>query len=241
MKDIQPDYSNLIKRIGLGIPLVGFYDAPEPEPFKPIVKPGRGECVFSFYRKWLAGETLHITKKHYGCGGAGRWMCGIEIRSREEFIKFLADEEGLKASGELMEKWIDSYQTYQASYSHLFIGPLKADQWKYLKSVTFFVNPDQLSTLMIGAQYHSSPQDPSPVIAPFGSGCMELYPFRDPDIVQASIGATDIAMRQHIPPDILAFTVTKPMFERLCSLDKRSFLYKPFLKRLREARGLPDL
>jgi len=241
MKNIQPDHSNLIKRIDLEIPLVGFYDAPEPAPFEPLIKPEHGECVFSFYKNWLAGETLHITKEHYGCGGVGRWMCGVEIRSRKEFIKFLADEEGLKASRELMEKWIDSSQTYQASHPHLFIGPLKADQWEYLRSVTFFVNPDQLSALMIGAQYHSSPEDPSPVIAPFGSGCMELYPFQDPNIPQASIGATDIAMRQHIPPDILAFTVTRPMFEQLCALDERSFLYKPFLKRLRKARGLPDL
>jgi len=241
MENSQPNHSNLIKRIDLEIPLVGFYDAPEPGPFEPLIKPEHGECVFSFYKNWMDGETLHITKEHYGCGGVGRWMCGVEIRSRKEFIKFLADEEGLKASRELMERWIDSSQTYQASHSHLFIGPLKADQWEYLKSVTFFVNPDQLSALMIGAQYQSSPKDPSSVIAPFGSGCMELYPFKDPEIPQAAIGATDIAMRQHIPPDILAFTVTRPMFKQLCALDKRSFLYKPFLKRLRKARGLPDL
>jgi hypothetical protein len=33
------------------------------------------------------------------------------------------------------------------------------------------------------------------------------------------------------------FTVTKPMFERLASLDERSFLSKPFWKRLMKARG----
>jgi hypothetical protein len=32
------------------------------------------------------------------------------------------------------------------------------------------------------------------------------------DIPQAVTGATDIAMRQYLPPDILAFTVTKAMF-----------------------------
>lgn len=58
---------------------------------------------------------------------------------------------------------------------------------------------------------------------------------------QAIIGATDIAMRQHLPPDILAFTVTKPMFEQLCALDTRSFLHKPFWRNLRKARGLPGL
>ena len=240
MKEIQPDYTNLIKRIDLNTPVIGFYDAPDLEPFKPLVIPEPGDCVFSFHKKWQDGETLHITKEHYGCGGAGRWMCGIETRSREDFIKFLVDDEGLKTSYELMEKWIDSSKPYQATYPQIFIGPVKKDQWDYIKSVTFFVNPDRLSTLMIGAQYKSSPDDPPPVIAPFGSGCMELLPFKDLNIPQAAIGATDIAMRQYLPPDILTFTVTKSMFKQLCELDEHSFLYKGFLQNLRKARGLPD-
>ena len=120
----------------------------------------------------------------------------------------------------------------------MLIGPLKEGQYAYLKTITFYVNPDQLSALMLGAQYKSAPSDPPPVIAPFGSGCMELVPlFKSLDIPQAMIGATDIAMRQYLPPDILAFTVTKPMFQQLCALDERSFLYQPFWKRLRKARG----
>jgi len=121
------------------------------------------------------------------------------------------------------------------------IGPLKESQWEYAQSVTFFVNPDQLSILAIGAQYHSAPEDPVPVIAPFGSGCMQLLPFKNLTISQASIGTTDIAMRQQIPPDILGFTVTCKMFKQLCELDEQSFLYKDFLKRLKKARGFPDI
>jgi hypothetical protein len=241
MQNKQPNPLILIQRIDLEIPLIGFYDAPDPRPFAPTVIPDSGECVFSFYKNWLRGETLHITKDHYGCGGAGRWMCGITTRPKKAFIEFLVDEEGLKSSHTLMERWIDSKTPYQASYPHLLIGPLKQDQWNYVKSVTFFVNPDQLSTLMIGAQYESLPEDPPPVLAPFGSGCMELLPFDNPNIAQAAISTTDIAMRQYIPPDILGFTVTKSMFKRLCALDEQSFLYKPFLQRLRKARGLLNL
>jgi hypothetical protein len=241
MKETQPDYNNFLKRIDLTLPLIGFYDAPDPLLFEPLVIPKTRDCVFSFYRNWLEGKTLHLTKEHYGCRGAGHWMWGIETISKGEFIKFLVDDEGLKASHGLMEKWINSSKPYQAIHPHLFVGPLKEDQWEYINSITFYVNPDQLSTLMLGAQYNSAPDDPPPVIAPFGSGCMELLPFKDLNIPQASIGATDIAMRQHLPPDILAFTVTKPMFKQLCELDERSFLYKPFLQNLRKARGLPDL
>jgi len=157
--------------------------------------------------------------------------------STPEFVKFLADDEGLKASHALMEKWLDSGGGYRASNSHLLIGPLKASAWAWAKTVTFLVNPDQLSALAIGAQYRSAPDDPPPVVAPFGSGCSQLVPFRDMCLPQASIGSTDIAMRQHLPPEILIFTVTRTMFEQLCDLGERSFLYKPFLERLKKARG----
>jgi hypothetical protein len=168
-------------------------------------------------------------------------MCGVETRSRQDFLSFLVDGEGLKVNRDLMAKWIDKSKPRPFEHPHILIGPLKEDQWKYAQSISFFVNPDQLSMLAIGAQYHSEPEDPAPVIAPFGSGCMQLLPFEDLSIPQASIGSTDIAMRQHIPPDILAFTVTKALFKQLSELDERSFLYKPFLANLRKARGLPDL
>ncbi len=236
----QPDPAYLISRIGLTIPLIGFYDAPDTSPFEPLIKPepGKRACIFAFYRQWLQGKTLHITKEISGCRGAGHWVFNKVTWSREDFVKFLADDEGLKTSHALMNKWLDHNQPYRQEYPNILIGPLREDQYTYLKTITFFVNPDQLSALMLGAQYNSAPSDPPPVIAPFGSGCMELVPlFQDFNIPQAIIGATDIAMRQYLPPNILALTVTKPMFKQLCALDEQSFLYKPFWKRLRKARG----
>jgi len=92
---------------------------------------------------------------------------------------------------------------------------------------------------MLGAQYNSAPGAPTPVTAPFGSGCSQIVAlFGDLNIPQAAIGATDIAMRRYIDPDLLAFTVTRPMFEQLCGLDEKSFLYKPFWKNLMKARGI---
>ena len=241
MKEKQPNPTNFCARIDYNLPLIGLYDAPDPAPFAPLIEPEPGDCVFAFFEKWAEGKTLHITRDHYGCGGAGRWMCGIEARSRKDFIHFLVDGEGLKASHKLMEKWIDSSRPYASSHPHILIGPLIEDQWEYARSITFFVNPDQLAALAYGAQYHSAPDDPPPVIAPFGSGCMQLLPFGDLAIPQASIGTTDIAMRRYIPPGVLGFTVTTPMFRQLCELDEKSFLYKPFLQNLRKARGLPDM
>jgi hypothetical protein len=238
---MQPDPTHLLKKIGIITPLIGFYDAPDVLPFEPLVrpKPGRHSCIFAFYHKWLNGTTLHISKVNFGCGGAGHHLCGITSRSRKDFVKFLVDDEGLKSSHDIMSQWLDCQKSYKQDYPNILIGPLQENQYKHLKSITFYVNPDQLSALMLGAQYNSSPGDPLPVVAPFGSGCMELVSlFEDLRIPQAIIGATDIAMRQFLPPHILAFTVTTPMFEQLCELDEKSFLYKPFWKNLRKARGI---
>lgn len=240
---MQSDPKELLERIGLTLPLIGLYDAPEPERFAPVVSPGTGGrvCIFAFYKQWLAGKTLHLTRERFGCRGAGYWLWGTQFRTREAFVEFLVDDEGLKANHRLMHLWLDHNQPYQPEYPNILIGPLRADLRAYLKSVTFLVNPDQLSALALGAQYHSAPSDPLPVIAPFGSGCMQLLPlFETIDEPQAIVGATDIAMRHYLPPDLLAFTVTLPMFERLCTLDEGSFLYKPFLARLQSARQKTD-
>lgn len=236
---MQPDPTNLVNRIGITTPLIGLYDAPNASPFDPLVKPERDKhvCVFAFYKNWLDGETLHITKDNFGCGGAGSYLFGIDTRSREDLLNFLVDGEGLKASHELMNQWVECRKTYQPEYTNIFIGPLREDQYEYLKSITFYIDLDQLSALMLGAQYDSAPSDPPPVITPFGSGCMQLLsPFEDLSVPQGIIGATDIAMRQFLPPNNLAFTVTKPMFGRLCELDERSFLNKPFWNNLQQAR-----
>jgi hypothetical protein len=236
-QDTSPNPIRLKTSLDVQTPLIGFYDAPIPSLFEPLVVPKERDCVYCQYRNWLDGKTLHITKGRYGCGGAGHWMWAVQLRSKKEFLEFLVDEEGLKASHDLMEKWIDASKPYRAENPHLFLGPLREEAWPFVRTITFLANPDQLSALMIGAQYHSAPGDPPPVIAPFGSGCSQLQPFKDLNIAQASIGATDIAMRRHLPADILTLTVTRPMFKLLCELDERSFLAKPFLQRLRRARG----
>jgi Uncharacterised ArCR, COG2043 len=238
----QPAADRLVEALSLSEPLIGFYDAPDAAPFVPYVDPphsaSRGACIFDYRRHWLQGERLHLTRESHVCGGALRSLCGLQTRSREDFIAFLCDDEGLRASRELMAAWIDASHTYRAQHEHLIIGPLLPHQYAWLRTVTFYVNADQLSVLQHGAYYNNDGTGPPPVIVPFSSGCGELVAvFDDLDIPQAAVGSTDIAMRHVLPANILAFTVTRPMFEQLCALDERSFLGKGFLKHLKKARG----
>lgn len=236
-----PNPDRLIEKLELTIPLIGIYDAPEAKPFKPLLEPDpeKNTCIFNYYKDWLEGGTLHLTRENSGCGGCAYWMFGKKTREREDFAKFLAVTEGRKDSSALMERWLDVLKPYKPQHPHILIGPLRKDQEDYLKTITFFTNPDQLSSIMTGAQYFQAPDDPLPsLITPFGSGCQQLLSsFKDTDYPQALIGTTDIAMRQHIPPEIMAATVTVPLYRQLCQLDESSFLYKPIIQNLKEARG----
>ena len=199
---MESDPQNLLERIGLSVPLVGSPDAPDIRPFEPVVRPepDKRACVFPFCKKWLEGKTLHLTKDSFGRGGAGHWLCGTATRAREGFVKFLVDDEGLKSSPELMNEWLDHHAGYRQEHSNILIGPLREDQYDYLKSVTFYVGPDRSGVLTLGAQHNNAPGDPPPVVAPFGSGCMQLVPLcEDLSAPRAIIGATDIAIRRFLP------------------------------------------
>ncbi len=154
-------------------------------------------CVFAFYKDWLRGRTLHLTRDGYGCRGAGSCLFGVEERSREDLVTFLVEEEGLKRHRETMMRWVEWRQVYHPEHANLLIGPLHPGQEAYLKTVTFLVDPDRLSALILGANYDVGPDQAAPVTAPFGSGCLQLLgPPGSGDVPQAVIGATDAAMRK---------------------------------------------
>jgi len=235
---MQPDASTILDRLSIAEPLIGFYDAPDARPFEPLVTPGSHQCVFASFAKWRQGKTLHLTREKPGCGGGH--LFGLAARSREAMVEFLCDEEGLRADHELMNLWLDSAKSYRPAHDHLLIGPLRPDQYDYLRTVTFYVNPDQLAVLCMGASYYSRPDDLPPVLAPFGSGCMQLTTlFDDLEAPQAIIGSTDHSLRKYLEPWMLAFTVTRPMFELLCrwAADAKSSLHSEFTESLLRARG----
>ncbi len=247
---MKPDPTRLLEMSDIKTPLIGFYDVSDTTPFEPFTIPKR--CFFSSYREWCQGKSIRIAKNEARCQGGGYWIGGVvpgwvreamrpDDEPREIFARELNRREGFKSSDELMCHWLENVKPYIIQNGHVVIGPLKDDQYGYLRTVTFYVNPDQLSLLFLGAEYNNASLKESPVTLAFGSGCGQMAALvgdLDTGIPRAVVGATDIAMRDNFPPDILAFTVNKSMYQQLCQLDENSFLYKHFWKRLREARGI---
>jgi hypothetical protein len=225
-----------ITTLQIAWPPIGLYDTPDISPFNPIA-PKPKHCFFSHYENWMRGEYTHLTRTHFSCPGCGHWLLDASTRSQVELIDFLVRGEGLKVSYDLMGQWINHQQGYVPQYENLVVGPLVEGQEEYLKTVTLFITPDQLSALMIGTQYFAKPSDPDPVICRFGSGCSQLVAlFDDLTVPQSLISMTDTAMRQHLPANTLGLTMTLPMYEQLCRLDEESFLSKPFWRQLCKAR-----
>ena len=72
---MQPDPTKLVEIAGIKTPLIGFYDAPDLEPFEPFTKPTR--CFFSSYANWLQGYSISISVGTSSCKGGGYWVGGV--------------------------------------------------------------------------------------------------------------------------------------------------------------------
>ena len=183
---MQPNADNLLQIAGITTPLIGFYDVADPKPFEPFAKPKR--CIFSCYKNWLRGKSIFISEGNCSCQGSGYWVGGVvpgwvmksavtDRTPREIFAKSLNQREGFKSSDELMCQWLENLKPYMIENGYVVIGPLKDDQYEHLKTVTFYVNPDQLSLLLLGAEYNNASINNNPIITAFGSGCGQMTAF----------------------------------------------------------------
>lgn len=232
--------SILLEKLNLNFNLIAVYDTSDTDGFGELISPlpNKPSCMFAYFNEWQKGKMLKLTEQNIGCKGCSYWWFGEEKRSLDEFVELLAEEEGLKNSNKKMEEWIVKSRAYKPENDNILIGPFYENKKDFAKSVTFWVNADQLSVLSLAAYYFGEIENERPVMVPFGSGCMQaLTLFDDINKAQAIIGSMDIAMRKYIPANIFAFTVTMPMFRLFMSIDRDSFLSKPFLASLIKYRG----
>jgi hypothetical protein len=143
--------------------------------------------------------------------------------------------EGLKESPEIMQEFLDEAKPPDPAGETVMIGPFRVDAWDAIRSVTFLVDPDRLAAVMTLAGFWSP--DTRIVSAPFSSGCGMLWRELDQGGVDRPvIGATDMAMRKYLPPEIMAFSVTPARFEQMLTVPEGSFLDKEWWNDLMDHR-----
>jgi hypothetical protein len=230
----------LTTRLRLSTPLIAVYDCPPSEAFAPLVEPAGTVCCFSYYHRWLEGETLVLQKGGAGCEGSHRAL-GLEKSYPSYMAHFLTDGvgapkgEGLKASPGLAQEFLDRAKPPEVASGAVLVGPLRPDHWDAVRSVTFLVDPDRLGAVMTLAGYWEAD---NVVAAPFGSGCSFLWrSLNETAVDQAIIGGTDIAMRRYLPPEILTLTVSCARFEKMLAFPDEAFLNRGWWNDLMDYRA----
>lgn len=239
--------NRVTKALRLNTPLIAVYDSAPGDEFEPMSVARGRICCFAFYKRWLKGETLVIKKgkgsftaPKNGCPGA-QISLGLQNKYPPYMAHFLTDGkgapkgEGLKASPDLAQEFIDHAKAPMLSGDTVLIGPLRLEKWDAVRSVTFFVDPDRLSGVMTLSTFHSGPRDL--VIAPFSSGCgLLLRELEGMDRDTAIIGTTDLAMRKYLPPETISLTVSPSRFEKMMDVPDDSFLFRDWWNELMATR-----
>lgn len=183
--------------------------------------PGGAECFQRFLstgnEDWEHGRTVIAQLK--------------EQKGESIPIEEFAEGEGFCKTPELAKDWLDNLPETKPEGAYIILKPLnELKENETPKVVAFLVNPDQLSALVVLANFAREGTDN--VRIPFGAGCncFGQYAFdeADKENPRAIVGLTDISARFYLGKplgkEILSFTVPFSMFEEMESNVQESFL-----------------
>lgn len=211
-------------------------------------KEGTWGCVVAMFAAAAKGKTAVFDYQTTTCGGGriGLGFCeefegppgGIEYFLSTGKGEGYPEGEGYKKTPDLAKAFVNSLPKRKIPYDYVIFRPLglidPAVEVPML--VSFLVNPDQLSALVVLANYDRSANDN--VKIEFGAGChsLFLFPYQEIDKPEpkAIVGVVDITARPYVDPDMLSFTVPWNMFLDMEDNIPGSFLEKKNWLKVRE-------
>ncbi|MDF2875275.1 MAG: putative ArCR [Sporomusa sp.] len=200
---------------------------------------GRWGCVAAMLTAAAKGRKVVFSRSTFGClgGGVGLGFGNMYPEFPGGFEHFLStgkegyrEGEAYKKTPELAKTFVDSLPITDIPEQYVVFTPLtevNIDQ-KELRVIVFYANPDQLSALVVLANYGRPGR--TNVVIPFGAGCQTtcLIPWNEAgkEYPQAVVGMTDITARPVIDADLLSFSVPLSMFKEMENNVPGSFLDK---------------
>jgi uncharacterized protein (DUF169 family) len=187
------------------------------------------------YKNFPGGEECFC---HFLSTGNEPWEKGRQVAEQvkpylrgESFEHFLHGERYFK-SPELVQRYVKSLPIMEIPTRYVVFKPLPEVDPSAEKpvSVIFFADPDQLSALVVLANYGRG--DNENVIIPYAAGCQTIgiYPYREgrSERPRAVIGMTDISarvyLRKQLGPNLMSFTAPLGLFEEMEANVPGSFL-----------------
>ncbi|MDY6903306.1 MAG: DUF169 domain-containing protein [Thermodesulfobacteriota bacterium] len=178
---------------------------------------------------------------HFLSSGNEQWETGRQVgqgvkeAAGDEFADdFLTGERYVK-SPDLVKQWIDDLPITDPASTYVLFKPLDGvdPAQETPATVVFTVNPDQLSALVILANYSRPGMEN--VIIPWAAGCQTigLLPFAEgrSDNPRAVVGLTDISARKYtrklLGAEYLTFAMPWQLFLEMEENVHGSFLQRP--------------
>jgi len=207
-------------------------------------KEGKRGCVASVLFQAAKGHTAVFDEKTTGCNGGavGLGFKDFELGYIEYFLSTGSPERNIP--GEYHRKNPKMATGFTQQLPHIQI-PTKYVVFKPLDQVSederpqcivFFVNPDQLSALVMLANYDKPTKDNAILYS--AAGChqtiLEVIAQNYSDSLKAIVGLTDISARRFVDKDLLTFSLPFKRFVELESEVGESFLSKEEWGNLRD-------
>lgn len=199
---------------------------------------GKWGCVAAMLTAAAKGRQAVFSRTTYGClgGGVGLGFGNLYPNFPGGFEHFLScgrgegypPGEGYKKTPELVTTFLASLPMTDIPHKYVAFMPLAAAGKVGAEPtiVVFFANADQLSALVVLANYGRSGNEN--VIIPFAAGCQSacLIPWAEASrpLPRAVVGMTDISARPVIDADLLSFAVPLAMYREMEDNVEGSFL-----------------
>jgi uncharacterized protein (DUF169 family) len=199
------------------------------------------------YRNFPGGEEGW---NHFLSSGIDGWPAGPSVAERikpfmraEAYDNFLHGERYFK-SPEQVKRFVSVLPIMDIPKRYVLFVPLAdVDPGRERpQTVLFFADPDELSALVILANYGRG--DNENVIIPYAAGCQTIgiYPYREARLARprAVVGMTDLSARVYIRKQLggslLSFAMPFALFEEMEGNVAGSFLQRPNWQELLAAK-----
>jgi uncharacterized protein (DUF169 family) len=153
---------------------------------------------------------------------------------KESYDNFVSGERYIKTP-ERVHQFIENLPITDIPAEHVIFKPLVDidPQQETPRVIVFFADPDQLSAMVVLANYDR--EDNNNVIIPYAAGCQTvgIYPYQEAQAERprAVVGLTDLSarvyIRKQLGDNLMTFAVPLAMFEEMESHVAGSFLDRP--------------
>lgn len=235
----------LMNALGLKMELVAvIWSNEKPEEGLHFKEDHRFGCVASMMLAASKGRTAYFNRRSFGCPGGGTGLgfgdCYgafpieslLSTGNREWAEKmgrpgsYMAEGERFYKNPGAARKWVDSLPMRDIPAEYVVFKPIgRVSDHEDVRLVIFFANGDQLSALVVLADYNRGAN--AAAVAPFGAACQSIlfaYTEAEKETPRGVIGFFDIAQRKTVDRETLSFTVPYSMFREMESNIEGSFL-----------------